>query len=141
MVEIRPYRGADGPAVVALWKRCGLVVAWNDPQADIVRKLRVAPELFLVAVEDGRLIGTAMGGYDGHRGSLNYLAVDHNRRRRGIGSCLIEAVCERLLERDCAKLNIMVRTDNRDVIAFYEKLGFKTDDVVCMGHRLLSDET
>ena len=34
----------------------------------------------------------------------------------------------------------MVRTSNTAVIAFYEALGYKLDDVVGMGKRLVSDE-
>ena len=37
---IRPFRREDTEAVVALWRRAGLVVPWNDPYRDIERKLR-----------------------------------------------------------------------------------------------------
>ena len=56
---IRPFRREDTEAVVALWRRAGLVVPWNDPYRDIERKLTVQPELFLV-VEDaasGDIVG------------------------------------------------------------------------------------
>ena len=39
----------------------------------------------------------------------------------------------------CAKINLQVRTTNRGVIAFYERLGFAVDDVVSMGRRLARD--
>lgn len=97
------------------------------------------PELFLVAIEEDVIIGTAMGGYDGHRGSLYYLAVDSRCRGRGVGRRLVEEVSRRLQEVGCPKLNISVRSSNREVISFYEKLGFAEDDVVCMGNRFVSD--
>ena len=71
---IRPYREADEPAVVALWRDSGLVVPWNDPAEDIARKLRVQRDLFLVGSLDGRVVATVMAGYEGHRGWINYLA-------------------------------------------------------------------
>jgi len=49
-MHIRPFTAADEEAVVALWKRCDLVRPQNDPHKDIRRKLRVQPEMFLVAV-------------------------------------------------------------------------------------------
>jgi ribosomal protein S18 acetylase RimI-like enzyme len=67
----------SGPAVVALWTRCGLVPPWNDPRKDIARQLRMQPELFLVAsTEDESVVGSVMAGYEGHRGWINDLAVD-----------------------------------------------------------------
>ncbi|MEZ4767746.1 MAG: hypothetical protein R2844_04900 [Caldilineales bacterium] len=52
---IRPYSPADEPAVIALWIRCGLTRPWNNPHADIERKLTVDPDLFLVGMIDGAL--------------------------------------------------------------------------------------
>jgi ribosomal protein S18 acetylase RimI-like enzyme len=138
-VEIRTFRTGDRARVVSLWQRCGLVVAWNDPDKDIERKRRQQPDLFMVAVDGETIIGTAMGGYDGHRGSLYYLAVDPPHRRRGIGALLVRTVVEQLRELGCPKLNILVRSSNRAVIGFYEKLGFATDDVMCLGNRLSED--
>jgi ribosomal protein S18 acetylase RimI-like enzyme len=39
----------------------------------------------------------------------------------------------------CPKINLQVRTSNTGVIKFYEKIGFKMDDVVSMGKRLIED--
>ena len=86
---IRPYLAADEDAVIALWDQCRLLRPWNDPRKDIARKLAVAPDLFLVAVVDGQPVGTVMAGYDGHRGWVNYLAVDPVHRRRGNGRLLM----------------------------------------------------
>ena len=83
-IFIRPYRSADQEDVVQLWRSCDLVVPWNDPVKDIELKLQVDAELFLVAECGGRSIGTAMGGYEGHRGWLYYLPVHPDFRRRGL---------------------------------------------------------
>ncbi len=55
-IEIRAYRVGDESAVVALWERCGLLRPWNDPHKDIERKLKVQPDLFLVAILEGRVV-------------------------------------------------------------------------------------
>lgn len=137
---IRPFENDDRQTVIKLWRRCGLVVAWNDPEADIDRKLRVDPELFVVGLAGSRLVATAMGGYDGHRGSLYYLAVDAEQQGRGYGRKIADYIADLLEQRGCPKLNIMVRSSNTRMIDFYHRLGFKTDEVVCLGKRLIEDE-
>lgn len=57
MIEIRPFRPSETEAAVALWDACDLIRPWNDPRRDIERKLRVDPELFLVAVEESSSSG------------------------------------------------------------------------------------
>ena len=137
---IRPFENDERQTVIKLWRRCGLVVAWNDPEADIDRKLRVDPELFVVGIAGSRLVATAMGGYDGHRGSLYYLAVDAQHQGRGYGRKIAYFLADLLEQRGCPKLNIMVRSSNTRMIDFYHRLGFKTDEVVCLGKRLIEDD-
>ncbi|MWB99917.1 GNAT family acetyltransferase [Agromyces sp. MMS17-SY077] len=140
---MRPFRrdatGDDTEPVVALWRAAGLVVPWNDPYLDIERKLEVQPELFLVGEADGRIVATAMIGYDGHRGWVNYLAVDASSRGDGYGRLLMAEAERLLVERGCPKLNLQVRSTNSDVIAFYERLGYTDDRVSSLGKRLIPD--
>ena len=94
------------------------------------------PGLFLVAVSDGRVVGTAMGGYDGHRGWIYSLAVDENERHRGIGTVLVRAVERKLRGLGCLKVNLQVMPDNKGVVGFYQGLGFSIEDRISMGKRL-----
>ncbi len=138
-MQIRPFEPADEAAVVRLWERCGLTRPWNDPHKDIRRKLAVQPQFFLVGVLDGAVVATVMVGYDGHRGWINYLGVDPDRRRLGLGRAIM-AEAERLLrEAGCPKINLQVRTSNQAVIEFYRRIGFVPDDVLSMGKRLERD--
>jgi ribosomal protein S18 acetylase RimI-like enzyme len=139
-VKIRPFEIGDSEAVIALWRACDLVVPWNDPQRDIERKLLVQPELFLVGEIEERVVATVMAGYDGHRGWLNYLVVAPDRQRQGVGRQIVEAAIEKLRERGCPKINLQIRASNKEVITFYESLGFKVEDVLNLGMRLISDE-
>ena len=139
-IDIRPFRLADEDAVTDLWVRCDLVRPWNDPGRDIRRKLQAQPELFLVALEGQRVVGTVMGGYEGHRGWINYLAVDPGSRRTGLGRRLMDEVESRLLERGCPKVNLQMRTENRLAGRFYEAIGYHEDHVRCFGKRLIPDE-
>jgi len=140
MLKIRPFADADEAAVIDLWQRSDLTVPWNDPARDIERKRHVQPELFLVGTLDEVVVATAMGGYDGHRGWVNYLAVDPDQRFLGYGQQIMNELEKRLLLSDCPKLNLQVRSSNETAIAFYESIGYKLDDVVSMGKRLIPDE-
>ena len=136
---IRPYHPTDEAALLALWQACDLIKPQNDPRKDIARKLRVNPEWFLVGELDGRLVAGVMAGYEGHRGWLNYLAVAPAHRRAGLGRAMV-AEAERVLRAaGCPKINLQIRSSNRDVVAFYQRLGFAADDVVSMGKRLETD--
>jgi ribosomal protein S18 acetylase RimI-like enzyme len=136
---IRRFDESDRDAVVRLWQRCELTRPWNDPNRDIDRKLTVQPELFLVGEADGVVIASVMAGYDGHRGWLNFLAVDPDHQRRGYARELVAAAEQRLTAIGCPKLNLQVRATNPAVLAFYDAIGYRTDDVVSLGKRLIPD--
>lgn len=141
MTLIRPFEETDRQQVIALWHTCTLTRPWNDPNKDIDRKNGFGADLFLVMMSDERLVGTVMGGYDGHRGVMNYLAVDPEFRGKGLGRLLVEALETKLRALGCPKINLLVRTDNIAVSDFYSTLDYKAqDDVVVFGKRLIEDD-
>jgi len=138
---IRPFQTEDEDALVALWKMCELTVPWNNPHKDIARKLQVQPELFLVGILDNSLIATVMGGYEGHRGWINYLAVHRDFQGKGYGQEIMNSVETALREMGCPKINLQIRREDDKVASFYQKLGFTNDHVVSMGKRLEADHS
>ncbi len=137
--QIRKFEPADELAVIVLWQACDLVRPQNDPKKDIARKLRVNPEWFLIAESGGCIVGAVMVGYEGHRGWINYLAVDPTHRRGGIGRALM-AEAERVLHAaGCPKINLQVRPDKKEVVAFYAALGFSVEGAISLGKRLERD--
>jgi ribosomal protein S18 acetylase RimI-like enzyme len=118
-----------------------LIRPWNDPTKDIVRKLRVNPEWFLVAALGEEIVGSIMVGYEGHRGWINYLAVAAPFRGRSIGTQLMKRAELILRAVGCPKINLPVRVGNEaELSRFYVGLGFRLDEVVCYGKRLEADE-
>ena len=138
-MQIREYQDGDREEVISLWTACALVVPWNDPAKDIARKLKVQRDLFLVGLDEHGIVATAMGGYDGHRGWINYLAVKPMARRRGHGREILKAVESRIGIMGCPKINLQIRAGNKTVLAFYEALGYANDNVIGMGKRLEKD--
>jgi len=136
-MEVRPYLESDEAAVAELWREVfPHAPSWNVPEADIERKLAVQRELFFVATLGSEVIGTAMAGYDGHRGWVYYVAVRARYRRQGIGTALMERVEGELTRLGCPKVNLQVRASNEAVVSFYQKLGYTVEERVSMGKRL-----
>ena len=137
IVTIRAFQRGDRPALEQLW---GEVFAddppWNAPAVMIENKLKVQPELLLVAVLDDVLVGAVMAGFDGVRGWIYHLAVAPELRRRGIATQLVRAVESGLRKLGCAKVNLQVRATNAEVVAFYQNLGYILEERVSMGRRL-----
>ena len=139
-MEIREYDEGDKIAVIALWRECGLVAPQNNPVRDIERKLKVDPDLFLVGYNESGIVATVMGGYEGHRGWINYLAVKPAAQRKGYGQVLMQNIEARLEDKGCPKINLQIRTGNTGVIAFYSAIGYAVDNVVSLGKRLEHDQ-
>lgn len=138
-MKIRAYEQKDREEVISLWNECGLVVPQNDPAKDIERKLKVDPDLFLVGLNENVIVATVMGGYEGHRGWINYLAVKPSQQRKGYGQAIMQAVENLIKKKGCPKINLQVRTTNESVIAFYTAIGYGNDNVVGLGKRLEYD--
>jgi ribosomal protein S18 acetylase RimI-like enzyme len=133
-IRIRLYREADEAPVVELWTGVFPNPApRNEPHLVIAQKLATQRDLFFVADSDGSVVGTAMGGYDGHRGWLYTVAVHRDLRRRGIGRALVQHVEASLFALGCPKVNLQVMTLNAGVVGFYERLGYRVEERISMG--------
>jgi len=140
-MQIRPFEESDESAVAQLWREVfPHAPPWNRPETDIRRKLAVQPELFLVALVEERIVATAMGGYDGHRGWVYYVAVAPAYRRQGIAGNLMEALERQMAALGCPKLNLQVRADNEEAVNFYRKLGYRVEERVSMGKLLIQQD-
>jgi ribosomal protein S18 acetylase RimI-like enzyme len=144
-MEIRQFRMSDEESVVALWTKVfGYPQPRNEPRRVIRTKLEVDDDLFFVAVREDVLIGTVligtvMGGYDGHRGWIYSLAVAPESRRQGVGSALMKHVERELQARHCLKINLQVVASNASIVAFYDQLGYAVEERISMG-KVLEEE-
>jgi ribosomal protein S18 acetylase RimI-like enzyme len=138
-MEIVVYRPEYENAVIKLWEKCGLTRPWNNPRRDIERKMKDKPELFLVGLIDGKVVASAMGGYEGHRGWIYYLGIDPEHRRQGLGKQIMTAIEEKLTETGCPKINIQVRAGNTRALNFFRKIGYNTEERISLGKRLVKD--
>jgi len=137
---VRKFRPEDESEVINLWRQCGLIVPWNNPETDIQRKLSTTPDLFFVGVLADELIASCMAGYDGHRGWIYFLAVKDSFQRKGFASRLIDHAESELIKLGCPKVELMVRKTNKNVISFYQSVGYDSDPVTVLSKRLIKDE-
>ena len=137
--KFRKFRKTDAEAVIKLWKKCKLIVPWNDPSKDINRKLSIKDNLFIIGEMNKHIIASAMAGYDGHRGYIYYLAVLPEYQKKGIGSSLLSIVEKKLLHLGCPKINLFVRNTNIRVKTFYKINNYEFQDSEIYGKRLIKD--
>ena len=136
-IDIRVYRESDRQDVIHLWETIfpgG--AAWNKSEDVISTKRSTQPELFFVAVQDDRVVGTILAGFDGVRGWVHRLAVHPNQRRQGLASVLMRRAESDLKSIGCPKLNLQVRASNLEVLTFYESLGYTVEQRASLGKAL-----
>ncbi|VXB63094.1 Acetyltransferase YpeA [Burkholderia sp. 8Y] len=138
---IRTFDAGDRDAVIALWRDVFPEYAdasrpQRDPALSIDNKMRMQPELFFVGTLDGDVIGTVMCGYDGHRGWVYSLGVQHAMRGRGYGRMLMLHAEAALARAGCPKVNLQILSARRELLPFYERLGYRVDEVVSLGKRI-----
>ena len=126
----------DYARVIDLWKtiETGMHIGPSDAPEEIKKKIERDPDLFLVAEQNGEIIATIIGAFDGRRGMIYHLAVHNDYRRQGIGQALLAEVEKRLKEKGCIKCLLMVLEDNETAKRFYEESGWKAvpEDLVFM---------
>lgn len=136
-MHIRELTLDDYDAALQLWE--GAEHLGPVPPEEVELKLRRDPELFLVAEDDGALVGVVMGAFDGRRAWIFRLAVDSRRRREGIGAALVDELERRATAMGAPRLNLLVFPDNLAGQRFWESLGYATTDVV-LGSKALVEQ-
>ena len=123
-VEIRRLTYADLPQVVAIERR-----AFTSPWslAMFVLELSKPSGICLAATTEQELVGYLVcSRYDTVWHVMN-VAVDPDRRRRGIGTALIGALLERV--GPDAQVTLEVRRSNAGAQVLYERFGFRSAGV------------
>lgn len=116
----------DYDIVIQLWSRSGpgLTVGAADQPAELRKYLKRSPGLFIIAEQNGQIIGTLMGGYDGRRAMVYHLAVDERFRKQGIADQMIRELEKRFTERGCKRYYLFAKNFNHTAIQFYLNHGF-----------------
>jgi ribosomal protein S18 acetylase RimI-like enzyme len=120
---------SDYGDVAALWEEVGMWPHAGEDRAWFAAALERNPTCVLVWRDQGRVIGTVIGAWDGLRGWLYHLAVTEAHRGRGIGTALLQAAEARLKEVGVRQINIMVYDEDPQARAFYLARGYEHSPV------------
>lgn len=134
--DIGPCTDQDIPGIIDLWQKTGLTRPWNDPARDISFARGSSNSDVLACRTNEAVCATVMVGHDGHRGVVYYLAVDPDYQGKGLGRRMMAAAEAWLKHKGAWKLNLMIRADNNSVQAFYEQIGYQTEERIVMSRRL-----
>ena len=118
---IRPARGDELAAVLRLWQKSGVTPPSVTDSIDGLTRLISEPGgILLVAIIDGQIVGSVIGGWDGWRGNIYRLAVTPEYRRRGIARRLVAEISSALIGKGAARLSALVEREHRCAIDFRE---------------------
>ena len=139
-LTIRNATADDAPRVAALWRACNLVMSYNDPSKDFhFARAKEGSDILVGLDEEQIIVGTVMVGHDGHRGWIYYVASDPKQHNQGIGRAMVEAAEQWLRNKGVAKVMLLVRETNTQVVDFYKHLGFEAVPRVVMQKWLEED--
>jgi|GEM_PF-769802 ribosomal protein S18 acetylase RimI-like enzyme len=122
-VVIREMRTVDGDALRALWRDAGFGSLGDDDRS-LARLARRNPGLVLVAADGSRVVGSALGAWDGRRGWIYHVVTAPSHRRRGIATKLIDQIETALVSLGCPKANVMIRPDSDEGAEFWTARGY-----------------
>ncbi len=123
---IRTMTIEDYDGVHALWMKIhGFGIrSIDDSREGIERFLKRNPSTSVVAVEDGKIVGSILCGHDGRRGCLYHVCVDEAYRMRGIGKSMVVMAMEALRAEEINKVSLIAFAKNDIGNAFWKEIGW-----------------
>ena len=120
-ISVRPMSAEDGPAARAILQQSPEASQWS------VANLReaVLTGNSWVAELDGRVAGLLIGRAVADEFEILNLAVEKERRRRGVAKRLLDTALDRARADDVRNAFLEVRASNYSAIALYRQAGFR----------------
>jgi ribosomal protein S18 acetylase RimI-like enzyme len=112
------------PEVLELWQLAGAVPTATDDLPSLRQLATVDPGALLVALEDDRLLGSLIVGWDGWRGAFYRLAVLPAARRRGLATALVAAGEQLLARQGARRVASIVVSAHGQATGFWEAIGY-----------------
>jgi ribosomal protein S18 acetylase RimI-like enzyme len=131
-MHIRTITAADYSRLLSLWLSAGLTIDFWDEKASWLWSLNHFGTHYLAAEDQGEIVGSVLGAFEGRRGWIYHLAVLPRLQHHGIGTALMEAAEQSLWVAGCRKVNLLIENHNRAVIPFYLNQGYNASNVQFM---------
>lgn len=126
-MKIRNMKKEDYERLIELWERTELDYKpdGRDSKVHVSKELEINPDLFLVAEENCKIIGSIFATYDGRKGWLNRVAVDPEFRGKGLGKKLCLKAENVLRKRGCIIFAMGIHESNKISKAMAKSLGYE----------------
>ena len=122
---VREARGDEVESILALWQTTGSGPSITDTPQHLTMLTEKAPDLFLVAETNGKLVGSVIGGWDNWRGHIYRLAVHPEYRRVGLARGLTAEIEQRLRARGARRIYALAATKQEMGVRFWEALPYE----------------
>ena len=139
-VLIRSCRSDEVDAVLEFWRQAGATPSTTDTAEDLKLAVTANSSCVLVAEQDGRVVGSIIGTFDGWRGNIYRLAVHPANRRRGIARALVAEVESRLAHQGAKRITALVEKDHPWATSFWQAVGYSLDHRIVRHVRNLDAE-
>jgi ribosomal protein S18 acetylase RimI-like enzyme len=136
-IRIREATTPDFPAILALWHSIERHTGLSDTAEALQQFLDFSPDLFLVAEDDGRIVGTVIGGWNGWRALIARLATDESVRRRGVARSLVEEIEKRLHAHGARRVYALVDRRSAPAAPFWTAAGYSPNEQIIQFSRNL----
>jgi ribosomal protein S18 acetylase RimI-like enzyme len=138
-IQIRKMISSDYASAYKLWQAMpGMGLSSADREEALLSFLSKNPHTCFIAEDEGKLIGTILGGSDGRRGYLYHLVVHPDYQKHGLGKKLVQTCLDALHAQGIEKCHIFVLADNAEGLKFWQKVGWKLrDDILILSKSLL----
>ncbi len=133
MINYKPLTSNQINEAILFWKNTSGVHLHDngeDTKEGIELYIKRNPECSFIATDGGKIIGTILSGHDGRRGFINHLGVATEYRRQGIAAHLLGLSQDTFRKNGIHKCALFVLKENTDGQEFYEKIGWKEEDIV-----------
>ena len=131
-MELKTITIKDYNRLIPFWQE-NYFVNEHDSKERFGLFLEKNPGLSIFAEEDGRIVGTVLGSYDGRRGYIQKLVVEKSKRRMGIGEQLVRKILELLHD---AGVSYIPLTVEKELVSFYQHCGFRQTEQQAMNINL-----
>jgi ribosomal protein S18 acetylase RimI-like enzyme len=131
MIEIRPCRLEECSQVLALWERAGAIASPTDTLDEVTRLVREHAGSLLVALQEGAIVGSVIGGWDGWRGNIYRLAVAPEAQRAGLARRLVQEAERGLRAKGARRISALVERHEPHAVGFWDALaarGWRRDE-------------
>ena len=126
MADLRVMTIEDYSDVYKLWTEIKgfSMKSVDDSFEGIAQFLRRNPTTSVVALENGKIIGSILCGNDGRRGYLYHVCVHPDYRRQGIGKEMVVFAMEALRAENISKVSLIAFSKNDIGNAFWNTIGW-----------------